>query len=198
MSIRVTWAASQDAEVASYDIERGVTSNGPWVLVTNVDHTIPGPQWDAGNDVFFYVDATGTASSFYRVVVVDSSDVRGIPSVPFRAGVSLCLATATFLDVSGNPARTTVIVSPSKDQSHSGSLVAGEYATQTYQADVDGKLSIPLLKGSKVVVAIEGTTVVREITVPTTDSFDLLQALGDAPDMFTVQTLPPLVSRRSF
>lgn len=112
---------------------------------------------------------------------------------------SLTTATATFLGFDGEPRRPSLIFALEMPPT---SLGGGEYLLDetplVVQANELGILSVELVRGAKVRVAIEGTTYSKVITVPDVETFDLLQVLGDSADAFTIQTLPPLVSRRSF
>jgi hypothetical protein len=90
MSVRVTWQPSADANIASYDIERALSIGGPWTFLVNVIHAIPGADWDANSTAFFYVDATGSASTYYRLIAIDSDGLRSPASTPFNdASVAL-------------------------------------------------------------------------------------------------------------
>jgi hypothetical protein len=102
----------------------------------------------------------------------------------------------TFVGMDGDPVRGQVILSMQ------GSPIMGPSALSAplsvvVEANADGFLQVPLLRGATLTVAIEGTSFVRTITVPSTPSFNLATALGAAADGFAVQTVPPLLSRRS-
>ncbi len=122
-----------------------------------------------------------------------SKNVKPVPAATDPAKISL--GYATFIDIAGAPTKATIIVA-NEGAMVNGSVVYGP-RPMVYEADEQGYVQIPLLRGAKVVVAIEGTGVVRTITVPNTQIFDLMGALAEAPDMFTVQTTPPLLTRRT-
>lgn len=196
MAIRVTWQPSPTEGVSSYELERSLSPNGPWAAVANVLSSQDPTRWDGADGVYFYNDATGTDAFYYRVTVVDGDGARSGPSVPFRASVDIALALAKVIGATGEPVRTTFIVSGVGAKVLADFLVIGQ--TKTYETDAAGSVAIPMIRGARVVVAIDGTTVVRELDVPDESSFDLMHALTATPDMFTIQELPPLVSRRSF
>jgi hypothetical protein len=80
-----------------------------------------------------------------------------------------------------------------------GRLMAGTSATLT--TDLNGHLDVVLVRGQKVSVAIVGTDLVREITVPNDPAimkFNLFDPALAGPDVFQVQ-VPNLISaeRRS-
>lgn len=112
------------------------------------------------------------------------------------SGVPLSIATARFADVDGSPLRTAVLVASEGAQKIAG-YTMGTQATKTFMADEDGMLQIPMVQGSRVRVAVEGTLIVRTFTVPSTPTFDLMQVLSDTPDAFTVQTVAPMLTRRN-
>lgn len=119
------------------------------------------------------------------------------PSTTPMSGVLISYATAQFVSFDGSPVQRKVIVGleGKLPQSLGGHTVSAQ--SQTYESDATGFLLIPLMQGATLRVAIEGTPLVRSITVPTTPTFDLLQALGGAADPFEVQTTPSLATRRS-
>lgn len=112
------------------------------------------------------------------------------------SGIPIAIATARFADVDGSPLRTAILVAPEGAQKIAG-YTMGTQATKTFVADEDGLLQIPMVQGSRVRVAVEGTLMVRTFTVPSTPTFDLMQVLSDAPDAFTVQTVAPMLTRRN-
>lgn len=109
----------------------------------------------------------------------------------------ISVATASFLGLNGIPKKTTVIVVMDESPRVVAGFVAGSDLPTSFVSNDLGFLQIPLLRGMKVRVAIEGTALVREITVPDASSFDLLAAMNAVPDQFTVQATVPLLSRRS-
>lgn len=122
-----------------------------------------------------------------------SKNVKPVPAVADASKIAV--GYATFIDVSGTPTKASIIVA------NDGAMVNGNVVfgprPMVFEADEQGYVQVPLLRGAKVVIAIEGTGVVRTITVPNTQIFDLMGALAEAPDMFTVQSTPALLTRRS-
>lgn len=155
-----------------------------------------------GQNVYVYYDVAGASSSRYqwRFSANGSNPISKMsPLVSGKAvptsGVALSFATARFIGLDGRPAKMTVLVAAE------GNAIPGftvqEQQTLAFSSDENGHFFIPLVQGARVRVAIEGTSLVRTLTVPNTASFDLMQALSDATDQFTVQTVPPLLTRRS-
>lgn len=400
MSVRVTWQPSQDSDIASYLLESAPSIGGPWTQLATIPHSLTGPNWDAVNTVFFYVDAAGTEATYYRLTATDAENQSSAPSSPFRVftpvasgvpslvncisisagdvaallalgfttievyettddgnsyheitdsesspalatsaaalntfeiggytisfsinggasvsiefdsllrllspvdvagvinltavgvatvsmgavvlssittgrassievlsspfsmgfpagpkygrdsrirlvdgvqlyqyydvagtkfsrykwrfsknglapfsnfsqptvassvpttGVTLSMATARFVGLDGKPHRSSIIVAPLSPSSIGGYVVGASEMTSV-RADENGFLQVPLVIGARVRIAIEGTSMVRDIVVPNAASFDLMQVLADAPDQFNVQKTIPLVTRRS-
>lgn len=104
------------------------------------------------------------------------------------------LATAKFTTIDGRPSKQKVIVAP--EQGSFSSYVL-DLQTMVFESDENGLLQVPLVQGAKVRVGLEGSGIVRVITVPNTPTFDLMSAIAEADDEFTVQTYAPLLTRRS-
>jgi len=307
MSVRLSWLPSTDADIASYDIERSASVGGPWTFLANVLHVLPGPNWDADKEEFFYNDSAGTSSSYYRIVAIDQLNQRSPASAPFRvsdalavgppslvntldivvgavgamlslgfstievwgsddaggtwveltagspvpagkqsrpqlvdgatiysfydvgapsfrrykwrfsanganplsvfsqntnglpaplAGLQMSIGMARFVSVDGRPCRRSVIVAAETGQMAAGALL-GSKDSLVFESDENGFLQIPLIQKTIIRVAFEGTDIIRTITVPEAPAFDLMAAVAEADDGFTVQTLPPLLTKRS-
>jgi hypothetical protein len=108
----------------------------------------------------------------------------------------LSVGVALFVSPNGRAQKKAVLVSASSTQKI-GNVVLAPDVTLSVESDSSGFCQIPLIRGSKVTIAIEGTNIVREITVPDTSVFDLLDAIASAPDQFAVQSPVPLLTRRS-
>lgn len=88
MSIRIAWPASPESDIASYALERAAAVSGPYLPLATVLHQVPGPYWDAGVGQFFYNDADGVETHYYRLVAVDAAGNRSQPSLPFQPAAS--------------------------------------------------------------------------------------------------------------
>lgn len=102
---------------------------------------------------------------------------------------------ARFVGLDGAPAKGRIIIvndSPAKV-----GLLTISSDPLVLEADDVGFLQVRLLRGAQIKVAIEGTSIVRSLTVPDVASFDILTAVAAAPDAFTPATTAPLLTRRS-
>lgn len=89
MSIKVSWAPSVEADIASYDLERTDSLATPaWALLVNVEHDLAGPDYDATAAKFFYLDPDGDVTKYYRLIAIDQAGNRSLPSMPFQAVAS--------------------------------------------------------------------------------------------------------------
>lgn len=154
--------------------------------------------------LYQYTDAAGSKDYRYkwRFSANGSSPVSEFSSYisgsdPPLSGVGISFGTALFIDITGKPMKAKVMVASDRNPSALGGYTVGANTTLSFEADVDGFLAIPLVKGTVVRVGIDNTSLVREITVPDEDSFDLLSALATATDPYTVAIPTPFLTRRS-
>lgn len=86
MGIKVHWAPSAELDIASYNLERADNLTGaPWVFLVNIPHNLLGMNYDVPSATFFYVDATGDTTKYYRLFAVDTVAQVSAPSTPFQA-----------------------------------------------------------------------------------------------------------------
>jgi hypothetical protein len=70
MANTIRWAPSPDVDILKYDIYSGATSTGSWTFLTDVLHSLSGPDYSSGT--FFYNDISGSSSTWYRLDAIDS------------------------------------------------------------------------------------------------------------------------------
>jgi hypothetical protein len=149
---------------------------------------------------YSFLDPQGTSKRRYRWrfsangVAPISPFVKWVFGTQRVSTVPISVGTMRFVGLDGI-IRPGTLLAAALDASSGGSVFVG--VMLAYNTDESGFLAIPLVQGSKVRVAIEGTSIVRDITVPTTETFDIMQAITAAPDMFTVQTVPPMLTKRA-
>lgn len=154
---------------------------------------------------YLFPDVAGISTDRYKwrfsangaLPVSGFSDVVSDQSAPAISSGNLSVGTAKFYGADGKPIKTRILVAvDSIPQSVVGVFVNGPQPITIDSTD-DGFLQLTLIRGAKVRVAIEGTAYVREFVVPNAASFDLLTVMATATDPFTIQTTPPLLTRRS-
>jgi hypothetical protein len=189
-SIRVTY---------SDGIDLGWTDQ-PEVLGKDVRITLVG-----GTLSYTYTDLAGRDSYRYKwrfsgngaAPISDFSEYVLGSAPPVLPSNQLSVCTVSFVGLDGRPQKRRVIVASLQDPSSISGKMVFDRTPKVFDSDDSGYLQFTLVRGLKVRVAIEGTSFVREFTVPNAASFDLLQAMTDAPDPYSVQTSPPFLIRRS-
>lgn len=84
MSVRIAWGPSTNTAIASYEVQSSSALGGPYVVLANVPHNLAGPDYDAPAGLFFYIDAVGSLTTWYRLIAIDSAGNRSIPSAPLE------------------------------------------------------------------------------------------------------------------
>jgi hypothetical protein len=155
--------------------------------------------------VYLYSDTAGTSGSRYRwrfsnngtnPISEYSTYVFGT-AVPAIGVANLAACSTTFVGLDGKPVKTKVVVASEQNPTAVAGYIVTNSAPLVFESGDDGFIQFSMVRGAKVRVAIEGTTFVREFTVPDAPTFDLLAAMTSAPDPFTIQTVPPFIIRRS-
>ena len=195
------------------------------VVVLSV-RTSPGGEKVLLRFVGTITDATAGKVSFlmlpYQTAAIDAGiynfDIQatlpgGIPGTPIEgffkvtqditqelpplSDIALSHVHMRFVGADGIPQRQRIIVSPVMGLTQVGEYTVPQGRTLFFDADNTGTIDFSLVQGLRVIVAIEGSSLVREFVVPSTPTFDLLQTMAAAPDMFTVQVPAPFLIRRS-
>jgi hypothetical protein len=153
--------------------------------------------------IYPYTDLSGTQGIRYKWRF---SKNGSSPISPFSARkmgdleraqlLPVSIATARFVGNDGTPVEKTVLIVVESSQMIGGMFLAGG-TSQLVTTDESGFLQFPLVIGSKVKFAIEGTYFVKEVTVPNAQTFDILTAMSGVDDGFTVQETAPLLTKRS-
>lgn len=153
--------------------------------------------------VYPYTDLAGYQSIRYkwRFSHAGSNPIspfseRVMGDLEASSGVPVSIGTARFSGLDGRPLRRRLLVSMTQDPMSLGGALVGDSVTKQYEADETGFVQAPMAVGAKVKILIEGTAFVRDIIVPNVPTFDILTAMAAAPDPYSVQSTPPLLTRR--
>lgn len=212
-SAKTITLSGSTGRVSSIEITYNDASDLGWVSGQVVRGTDARIVLDDATLSYLYTDLGGDPTDLYKW----RFSANGVnPISAFSAVIpgnippptdNVAYATALFLDLSGVPIQRTVIfVSDGTPQSIDEGLdvgvqpyTVGNETPLVVRSDANGFLQVPLVVGTKLRAAIEGTAFVREFVVPGPpgEVFDLLTVLATAPDPFTVQTTPPFLTRRS-
>lgn len=162
----------------------------------------------ADQALYEFVDDDGLAGHYYKVNYYNTSNaLSSNDSSPFLGSVTtlvgsdkLSLATLDLVDARGVavPDQEVTFYSVHDPLVVDGFQVALVREPITIKTDNAGHAEIPLVRGLRVKVVFEGTNLIRDITVPDQNSFDLLAVMGTAPDPYGVVTPNfPYAIRRS-
>lgn len=129
---------------------------------------------------------TDYAAFFLDELVVGAST----PSLP-ASGMLLCRVHWRYASQDGRPMvrRLTRFGNVYMPPSVGSVIVADGYVEAETNAHGEGE--IQLYRGCECDVVISGTSIVRRITVPDLPQAELIDLIGDAPDMFSVQRAFP-------
>lgn len=160
-----------------------------------------------GTSTYSFTDESGLAASYYRVRFFNSatSDVSAFQP-PFQATAETLIGSGSLIsgfidlaDLDGTPlvGREVTVYYKYVPPLVSGTVgIMGREVVLT--TDADGHAASLLVHGAVVDVAIIGTNIVREITVPSSgSSFNLMTAVATADDVFQIHTpdIPAAVRR---
>jgi hypothetical protein len=170
----------------------------------NAYGTLSRPTLTTGVFSYIVVDVAGDPSYRYkwRFSANGSSPISSYAPTVYGTNVSALNSSLSYYygslcDVSGQPLRSKIVVTViNLPQNIGGFLISGN-CPLIFEPDEFGFVQMALVQGAIVKIAIDGTDFVRQVTVPSTATFDLLTIMNSAPDTYTVQTTPPLLERRS-
>lgn len=145
---------------------------------------------------YTYIDYDGERGYFYRVAAYNTvDDTIGLYSTPFEGTTftplpadSLSLAYIDLVAATGAASEGQIVtLYPLQYPNQvSGFGVGLEREKIILKTDVNGHAETTLVRGLTVRVVFDGTSLVREITVPDSASFNLMALVEGAPDPFTV------------
>lgn len=161
----------------------------------------------AGTDEYQYDDLNGDISNYYQSQYVNSGTQTGSTlSDPVQGDVSSIIPSADLItakidlaNLDGTPIEGTVV---SIYNIYVPPIVISDIGvigrTVELVTDAVGHAETMLVKGAQVDVAIAGSSIVRQIVVPSTGTeFNLLDEIAAADDLFQIQTptIPAAVRR---
>lgn len=159
----------------------------------------------SGQTSYTYVDEDGHVGYHYRTRYRDTvGDTESSPGAVFQAGPvsplagsNLCLVSIDLVDASGiaDADRRIVFypISPALESTTPPNIgVALGRKPIVMTTNESGHGEVNLVRGLQVRVVFEGTSLIREITIPDAATLDLLAAIATAPDIYNVaeQQLP--------
>lgn len=163
------------------------------------------PALAPGTLLYTYFDVAGLSTARYkwRFSANGSSPFSEYSAyvlgsaVPLISSGSLSVCSATFIGLDGHPRKTKLVIGLDQNPSSVSGMILTSGQPLVVESDALGFIQFTLVRGATVRVAIEGTYFVREFIVPNAATFDLITVMAAAPDVFTVQTVPPFLIRRT-
>ena len=164
-------------------------------------------QLVAGQSLYSFTDHDGQSEYYYKAQFLNTSNnLTSAESSPFQGDAGtvvgsdkLAVATVDLIDGRGIALPDQEITFYGADQQLQVESFKLTLTRQpiTIVTDNSGHAEVPLIKGSKWKVVFEGTSFIREFTVPDAATFDLLALLGSAPDPFKIVEVqfPPAIRR---
>lgn len=153
----------------------------------------------SGVSVYSFIDNDGEAGYFYKVQFYNTStNLKSSDSAPFEGGVGTLISADKLSTVKVDLVDGRGIASPEQSITFypmhellevEGYQVAMTRAPITIRTNNSGHAEISLVRGSRWRVAFEGTSIIRDITIPDAAETDLMMALAAATDPFDIQTL---------
>lgn len=189
-SLRVTYSDAYDLDLPVGETVYGRDANLP--LTSGVlFQTYADPVGHGEHRYRWRYSNSGVSPiSSFSATILGKTDPVVDPSI-------LSVATCRFVSADGRAQKRKVIVVTEADPQLLGGFIVGNDFPEVHESDEQGFLQMALVRGAKVTVAIEGTHLVRALTVPDAPTFDLLTTLNAAPDPYSVQVPGAYLNRRS-
>lgn len=153
-------------------------------------------QLVAGQPLYSFTDNDGESTYYYKAQFLNTSNgLLSAESTPFQgdAGTlvtssSLAVALIDLVDASGIGVADQIITffaehEPYQVEGYQVGLTRRPVSTTTNNA---GHAELSLVRGLRMRVVFEGTSYIREFTVPDQATFNLMDVLGSAPDPFRI------------
>lgn len=176
-----------------------------------------GGERDSGKDAhitlqtdipnYSYTDQDGERGYYYTAQFYNTvSGLASDDSAPFEGDVGTLVSSSTLSLVKVDLVDARGIAIPDQEITFypqhdllavEGFQVALNRAPITIKTDNSGHAEVSLVRGLRVRVVFEGTSIIRAIQIPDATQTDLLTAMGEAPDPFDIKqlTFPSAIRR---
>jgi hypothetical protein len=152
----------------------------------------------AGQPVYTFVDKDGDADFYYTAQFLNTSNgLESNDSAPFQGATSTLISAGTLSRVQVDLVDGRGVAVEGQEitfyPQHApleveGFQVALQRAPITIITDNSGHAEVSLVRGLMVKVVFEGTSIIRDITIPDAADTDLLAELGNSPDPYDIST----------
>lgn len=102
MANRVFFSRPPYVSPVQYEVSFAPTATAVWNVYGFIPNEIPGPNWDASTERFFFDDAAGTDTSVYRVKALGPVNEVLADSGPFQPDVAVTALLSTRAKVDHN------------------------------------------------------------------------------------------------
>jgi hypothetical protein len=153
----------------------------------------------AGVTGYNYTDSDGQSGYFYKVNFYNTTTaLTSADSSPFEGDVGTLVSEGTLSDVKIDLIDGRGIALPDQDVTFypmhellevEGFQIGLARAPTTITTNNSGHAEVSLVRGSRWRVSFDGTSIIRDITIPDEEETDLMAVLGAAPDPFDIKTL---------
>lgn len=162
----------------------------------------------AGTSSYTFIDKDGEGGYYYRAQFYNTStNLSSSDSAPFEGDVGTLISASNLstgkvdlvdargIAVEGQEISFYPYHDPLEVEGYQVALTRAPIVITTNNA---GHAEVTLVRGMRVKVVFEGTSLIRDITIPNATDFDLLTEMGAAPDPFDV-VVPnfPIAFRRT-
>jgi hypothetical protein len=110
---------------------------------------------------------------------------------------ALSVGIARFVGPDGTPTKRRLVIIMEDSPKRVGPYSSGNSEPLIVESDDMGFLQVPLVKGLRLKVALEGTSLIQDLVVPETPTFDFFDSMTETPSRFSIQAPAPLLTRRS-
>lgn len=185
MGIESTWAPNTEVDIDEYELYKS-PDNISFNLLVTIDHDLGDPGvYDTARGVFFYLDATGLTTDWYKVRAKDAAGnfsgftvaKQGSPVTP-----ALCTIYGTILNNDGTPdiEAQVLLVIKSTEQTKAGQFVSTDGVTSTQIevfTDDTGYWEADVLQGAIIDIDIPRINLKTDITIPAAPSAEITTLL---------------------
>lgn len=181
MSVKLTWLPNAEAAIAKYELWKSA-DNTNFTLLVEVDHDLGNAAlFDNSIGRFYYEDATGLDTDWFKVRAVDAVGNLSSFTVSKQAGPSLpavCVLFGTILRADGSPeteAQIQIFIQ-NTEKTKEGQFVSGTGVTSLpieVFTDDNGFWEAEIIRQSTVRVVIPKINLDTELTIPDSASAEI-------------------------
>jgi len=185
MAIKVTWVPNTEADIAQYEVWRA-PNNVTFTLQTTIVHDTGNPLvYDVSLGRFFWVDATGTTTDWYKVRAEDAIGNFSAFTLSKQAAPAppaICVLFGTVLLPDGTPeteAQVQVYIQNTV-KTKEGQFVSADGVTSEpleVFTDDTGLWEVDVIRQADVRVVIPKINLDAELTIPNAASAEITTLL---------------------